>query len=356
MYPERRYEADDESFEYDREADDEMEAPQPRLARRVRRIRGAAPTRPNALHPVPGSAIVTATLPNGRETRMQLSPAPASVQAINRLRSQVAADDRRQSRALNADARAIRQLSAAQAAAVKKLTDQQVALDRARTKRLVDGDAKLDARISKQLRKATKGTAKRGRRAMAMVKQQGRRSVWNSILLATGAPFFAAFGDRANPFSRDNLVLTASLAGWMLGDEIVDKAVRGRDRESRRTRKTVQRGADLWSYVAPVGNAATAWFLLKDRQQTRFLSGVSPVAIGSTATVVPLDDIAKKYEKDFAKRTDVRAVATIAILPTGAFVDGVRAEVVQGKLLITVTGKGGPAVVAWMVDTQESDD
>jgi hypothetical protein len=356
MYPERRYEADDESFEYDREADDEMEAPRRRLARRVRRIRGAAPTRPNALHPVPGSAVVTATLPNGRETRMQLAPAPASVQAINRLRAEVAAGDRRQTKALNADAKAIRALSAAQAAAVKKLTDQQVASDQARTKRLVEGDAKLDARITKQLGKATKGNAKRGRGAMAMVKQQGRRSVWNSILLATGAPFFAAFGDRAKPFSHDNLVLTASLAGWMLGDEIMDKAVRGRDRESRRSRKTMRRGADLWSYVAPVGNAATAWFLLKDRQQTRFLSGVASVPIGSTAAVVPLDDIASKYEKEFAKRTDVRAVATIVSVAAGAVIEHVRAQVVQGKLEITVAGKGTQVMVAWMVDTQESDD
>ena len=49
-----------------------------------------------------------------------------------------------------------------------------------------------------------------------------QRSIMNSVLLATSAPFFVAYGDRESPFAKNNLILTGSLLGFMLADEALD--------------------------------------------------------------------------------------------------------------------------------------
>jgi hypothetical protein len=342
-----------------------------RIAGITKPLRGSSGlAQPRGLAPVAGRASVTVTMPNGRRTQMQIAPAMASADSVNRLRAQVAANDRRQSTALAASSRAIGRLGETQAAAVKKLTQQQLASDRALTKRLVGGDAKLDKRVTTELVKAVRGHAVQDRRAAKAIAREKRRALWNNLLLASALPFFTAFGKASDPFARNNLLLTGSLSAWMLGDEIVDRFVvdQGTPRKGRKGRKgrkdqgmqAWSRGADLWSYLAPAGNAATAWFLFKDQQNVRFLSGITSISISAGGSAphatVPLD-IALKSEEAFKARKNVRVVASLV---SATNVIAVTATVREGVLELTLIrpsgfGSGGSAEVAWIVDTQDPD-
>ena len=57
------------------------------------------------------------------------------------------------------------------------------------------------------------------------------RSTWDSILLASSLPLFAAYGERARPFGPHNLTLLLSQLVWLCGDELVD-AIFGAEHES----------------------------------------------------------------------------------------------------------------------------
>jgi len=373
------YEADDEddeSYEADDEADDEALrddimraqaasararaqafnsqriiaqraiADQRQLNQRILRIHGARAPRAKGLARVPGSAIVVAELPNGRKTRMRITPAPASAASVNRLRLQIAENDKRQAKATADNAKAIGSLTAAQAAAVKKLTEQQLKADKELTKRIVDGDSRLDKRINKELAGQKAAHDKHRRATMRALKNQQRRALWNSVLIASAMPFFAAYGDEADPFSRNNLILTGSLAGWLMGDEVID-AVVGRGRGGKRGRVWRQ-GTNLWSYLAPVGNALTVYYLLNDKQHTRFITGLEPSVGTSDLTVKLSDKIAEGYREKFNGFSNVRVVATV-VEGSGTVV----ASVSGGDLKLRVVGGGASNKVAWIVDTQD---
>ncbi len=373
---------DTASFEYDTEAFDSAagvgaqrqaaaqraRAAQRQLDRRIAGIRRPLQdgVRLGRLEPVAGSTGVVVELPNGRSTRMQISPAPASARSVNQLRAQIAANDLRQRRALDANARAIGRLGAAQAAAVKQLTARQLASSKAWTKRMVDGDARLDARLTTELAKVKRrASGPTGSEAKSLARAQ-RRSLWNSLLVATGLPFFAAYGRVDDPFARTNLMLTGSLAGWMIGDEVIDRLAvdppaKGSPKERARrarSRQAWSRGADLWSYLAPVGNAATVWYLLEDQQHARFITGVTTVSFsteGFSGNRVELE-VAEGYRDDFRKMSDVRAVATV-VSPASVGVLGVRAAVTSGVLELTPTFGStlvstGSVTIAWIVDVR----
>src|SRR5207245_5691281 len=133
-------------------------------------------------------------LPNGRRSQMRIIPTLAPVGEVNRLRSVVISNERRQAVATRYNARAIASLSAAQVSAVKKLTDQQVKSDKDLSKRIVQGDNRLDRRISKELSGGTGILDKHSKRMMRVLRRHRQRSLWNGVLLATSAPFFAAYG------------------------------------------------------------------------------------------------------------------------------------------------------------------
>jgi len=231
-------------------------------------------------------STVQVELANGRRVRMSITPAPASAAGVNGLRRKIAADERWQVRATTADATAIRELAAAQVAAFKKLTEQQLAGDRALAERLARGDRRIDARIGKELANGRAADAKPARHVRNALAHTQRRALWNSVLLASGLPFFAAYGDVADPFSRDNLTLTGSLAGWLLADEILDGLI-GRGTKPDGLWRS---GTNLLSYLAPVGNGLTAYGLLDEHQHTRFLTGITRIRVSTVEPVVTTDE------------------------------------------------------------------
>jgi hypothetical protein len=87
---------------------------------------------------------VTAILPNGRHSRMRITPATALIREVNRLRSAHAV-------AIGKNSRAIAAVAAAYAAAVRKLSAEQVKSDKDLRKRLVEADDRLHQRITKEL-------------------------------------------------------------------------------------------------------------------------------------------------------------------------------------------------------------
>jgi hypothetical protein len=101
-----------------------------------------------------GAGVVTAVLPNGRRTRMRIVPTVAPISEVNRLRSVVIVNDRRQAIAIMQNARAIASLAAAMTAAVKRLMAEQVRSDKDLRKRLVEADDRLSRRITKKVSRA----------------------------------------------------------------------------------------------------------------------------------------------------------------------------------------------------------
>jgi hypothetical protein len=85
------------------------------------------------------AGVVTAILPNGRRSRMRINPALPLIREVNRLRSALAVANGQNSRAIAA-------LAAAQAAAVKRLTAEQVKSDKNLRRRLVEGHNRLKVR------------------------------------------------------------------------------------------------------------------------------------------------------------------------------------------------------------------
>jgi hypothetical protein len=318
------------------------------ITSQIRSIQPGGATKIASVGRLQGAGVVTAILPNGRRSRMRIIPTMAPISEVNRLRSVITVNDRRQAIATGKNSRAISALVATQTGAVKKLTAEQVKSDRDLRKRIVEGDNRLDKRITKELSGGTGSLDKHGKRVMRLLRRNRQRSIMNSVTLATAAPFFSAYGDRARPFSKNNLILTGSLLAWLLSDEIVDQFAGSKP-------GALKGGANLWSYLAPVGNGATAFFLLNKKQHERFVSGVSAIPAAPPFTLdLTATRIAKNSIADFQKSQHT-VVATVVAGPVGT---RVAASVNNGMLsLAAVDGAAAAplpvaATVAWIVDTQ----
>jgi hypothetical protein len=185
---------------------------------------------------------------------------------------------------------------------------------------------------------------------MAQLKRQRQRQIWNNITIATSLPFWAAFGER-QLFGRNNLTLGLSTLGWLLGDELVD---------SFRTKSgVVKGGANLWSYLAPVGNGVTVFFLLRNRQHERFISGVSQLTGPGTHTI-PITANTTLFKKKAAEDFKTASHSVVASFVEGGTLASpleqiaLRANVANGDLLLSVenVGAGETTKVAWIIDTK----
>jgi hypothetical protein len=114
------------------------------ITRQIRSIQIGGRTRLSSVGLLQGAGVVTAILPNGRRSRMRIIPTLAPIHEVNRLRSVIVANERRQAIAIEKNSRAIAALAAAQAAAVKKLLAQQLKSDKDLGKRLVEGHNRAD--------------------------------------------------------------------------------------------------------------------------------------------------------------------------------------------------------------------
>jgi hypothetical protein len=318
------------------------------IASQTRAIQPGTGARVSSVGTLQGAGVVTAILPNGRRSRMRIIPTLAPVREVNRLRSILLTNERRQALATARNSRAIRTLAATQVAGVKKITAMQVKSDRDLGKRIVEGHNRLDARITKELGSGAGGFGKHGKRMMALLRRQRQRSIMNSVTIATSLPFWAAYGDSSKPQATNNLILGGSLLFWLVGDELIDQ-FSGKS-------SVAKTGATWWSWLAPIGNGATVYFLLKDKQNERYVAGVSTIKKGDTSVTVKLEDvIGEDSFDDFKKDTPHAVVATLLDDKSGEAI-ATAAIANTGELTITLTGAAADDTkVAWIIDTKVSE-
>jgi len=335
------------------------------IASQARAIQPGGSAKVSSVGILPGAGVVTAVLPNGRRSRMRIIPTMAPIKEVNRLRTVLLANERRQAVATARNSRAIKALAVTHVAGMKKISVMQVKSDRGISKRLVEVHNRLDSRITKELGSGAGSMGKHGQRMMAMLRRQRQRSIMNSVTIATSLPFWAAFGKKEDPFATNNLILGGSLLGWLVGDELIDQ-FSGKS-------GVAKTGANWWSWLAPIGNGATVFFLLKDKQHERYVGGISTIAPSTNSVTVDLDGvIGEDSFDDFKKDSPHAVVATLLQGGTGLIgiatgpldVNGplsiASASVAQGtgKLTITLTGNApaaGVVKVAWIVDTDVSE-
>jgi len=305
-----------------------------------------------------GTGIVTAQLPNGRTTQLMITPQIATRRDLGTLMRQVSASDLRQARAIRMQGKAIQRLKATQSAAVKVLTAQQLKMGKDLAKRMAASDAEIDKRISKTGIGQSKALKQDDQRLVRALQRQKQRSTWNLILLATALPFYAAYSNRASLLSRNNVILTGSLAVGLLGDDAIESFL-GESNGS----KAVRGGVTAWSYLAPLVYGGLMFYLLDKGQNERFVAGVAPLDVAAGATFLGTGNfsVARDYMDDFAKRKPESIPVFATILDAGTTTaTSVTAEVDKDdktKINFILVGKGasltaGKALVSFVVDTK----
>src|SRR6185436_4769462 len=178
-----------------------------------RKIRGSGPTPTRTVGSLNGVPTMTLILANGRRAPVRVVPRLASASEVNRLRNAFNVNEQRRAASDAANSRAIRRLADAQAKFIARQTAQQVASDQKLAKRIEEVSARLDKRITTEVATQKANLEKNNKRIVRRMKKLRRQSLMNDVLLATALPFFAAYGQRANPFAGRNLALTGILTG-----------------------------------------------------------------------------------------------------------------------------------------------
>lgn len=328
-----------------------------------------------------GVRNVSAILPNGRIVWLRVAPnlAPAASLRAAASAANRAAQWRRAEAAANQYG--IHRLARSLAGEAEKISDAHVERRAWLRREAVAGDDRIARRLTKA------GAAFRSRLARQIeiertaVERLAERDLWDKILIATSLPLFAAYGQAGNPFGANNLALVLSLAIWLVGDEIRD-ALFGSDERS----PYPVRQMDAWSYLAPLGNLLTGWWLMSELQHERFITGVTksfvpraPVDLGGgkerheyVSTVNLARYMPPGYFAEFATFDEVRAVVTPAVLTVSAAgaaknttVEVVSAAVRNGFLeihlraLSDIVPPGEPVFdaieIAWLVDTHKPE-
>jgi len=333
--------------------------------------------------PARGSRGLTAILPNGRTVWLDVSPALQSAAGVRRV-AWVTRQRAAQRRALaSLNNAALERLSQTVAEDAARLTSDKLARTRRLRRRLVARYNRLDRRVTKAAAAYRRDLARQMTIERQTVRRLGRRDLWDKILVLSSLPLFAAYGERGRPHGVHNLTLTLSLLIWLVGDEIAQALFGSSNKSPYPLHDT-----DAWSYIAPLGNLLTGWWLLGDRQHERYVTGITGDLVEEgggggeillTGAVDLAAVLAVEHREDFeafstpapaGKGRDVPAIATIASIEwtaaakgQNARVSGVRAHV-DGRFLLLQIGiatdapLGGAAAVAavkvgWLVDTAE---
>jgi hypothetical protein len=307
-----------------------------------------------------GSGVFKAKLPNGRETAMMLTPTPARQADVNRLNQQININDARQAKAIRMQAVALARLKAAQSTANALHKGELLKFSKDLNKRITDGDTTLDKRIAKEVEMQRKLAYKRDMQSTRDMAQRQKRATWNTVLVASAVPLFAAYGDRAfgdnaSLFTKKNAILTGSLLGWLYVDDVVAKAL-------ARSGKERSGLLNWWQYLAPVANAATVYLALRNEQHERFVTGITELTWNANNEFpVPLAPlIGSSHFKKFSAFTSVSVVASLQSVSGANLPTGVQASVKSGVLTLKLIGANlagdSKGVVAWSVDTLDPKD
>jgi hypothetical protein len=340
-----------------------------------------------------GERTVSALLPNGRTAWLTIDPSIAPVEEINRVATALQRIDARHALNIGAESDAITNLARKVAKDMDRVAAARVAGDKKLRRKLAAGDAKLRKQASVAIAKDRALTRKEWKDMHTQVRRMRRRSVWDHVVVASAVPLFATFGQRGKPFGINNITLFLSLLVWLVGDEIND-LISGPPREQG---AGPFRDLDIWSYLAPVGNVLTGWWLLDSTQRDRFVTGTEenflvvqpPLFVLASASssqrrvkstyIAQIDlttRMASGHVDDFRTYTNVPAVATITTatlrpeLQGDAFtIESLTARVDMGILTITIVADVGPSrfgltrrdhafstlAVAWLVDAKAPD-
>jgi hypothetical protein len=333
---------------------------------------------------VAGARTVGALLPSGRMAWIHLRPELAPAAEVNRMARSVAQVDARHALATRVTSLSIDRLSRMVVSDARRLTRDRLRGETKVRRRMAAGDAKLDRAISTAKAKARRVEVEDGKRLWKATRNLRRQELWNSLVLVGALPLFAAYGQKGDPLGVNNAVLAISLAVWLVGDELSDYLT-----GERRIQGGLLRDVDVWSYVAPFANLLTGWWLLRDQQHERFVTGLAvfrapappagvqfSVVVESSSQAVStyvytwvIDvagiHVAAGHMDEFRSYSDVAAIATIrsaTLKPqVRAVVGPPSATVALGFLTITVEVKAKPPVVdsileslevAWLVDTR----
>lgn len=332
--------------------------------------------------PLRGARQVAAILPNGRTLWLGIDPPLASAASVDRFAHWADRTATERAYGIRSRSEALDRLARGLADEVERLEAKRLGRVEAFRRRLVAGNRKLDTQLSKAREELHARLTKQLETDDENVRRFRRRQVWDTILVATALPLFAAYGDRDDPFGSNNLTLVLSLLIFLLGDEVVE-AVFAKDRDSS---ASVVKDADIWSYLAPLANVIAGWWLLGDRQHQRFITGMATVPLENvsvdvrapggpqypyTAVVDLKPQIAVDHVPDFETFANVPAVAAIGDVRlkedgqrVDAVVDGLTAKVDRGTLKLSFVARVrrrrrryptalGEVDLAWMVDTKK---
>lgn len=325
-----------------------------------------------------GARHVSAILPNGKLVWLRVAPGLASATSLREAADR--AEDAAQSRAIESAVHAfgIQRLASTLRRDVRTIAGHEV--DRlARLRRAsIAGDERIARRLAKARDELRARIAKQRVAEQQAVDRLARRDLWDKIVIASSLPLFAAYGEKGNPFGSKNLALTIALLVWLVGDEVRDLLF------GSVNRSPYGRDMDAWSYLAPLGNLLTGWWLMSEYQHERFITGATSAfdtldpepAVGKVrhqyvSTVNLSHQMSPTYFNEFAAFERVPAVATPRLVTWSAAgtaahaaIEWVRVAVRDGFLEVRVSALAdlpvGPSVIdaleiAWMVDTQKPE-
>jgi len=338
--------------------------------------------------PARGSRALTAILPNGKVVWLRSEPPLAPAADLRHLADLAEHSARWREARSRSHRRAIEHLARTTADDAERLNEAHVERSEKQRRRLAVEFNALDRRVSQAIEKHRGAVERQVQIDRESLRRLRRRDLWDQIVLLSSLPLFAAYGQRGTPFGANNLALMLTLLVWLVGDEIINALFAS-------SRKDIPpyalRDADVWSYLAPIGNVLAGWWLMDGRQHERFVAGRGELKAKrfEVITAVPAGKLGFRYRstvelgqmigpvhfEDFRGFTGVPAVATLSTfkfkdvgLKASAKISGVTAEVERGRLIIhvTVIAEAIPdfavdpvpsplesAEFAWMVDTDK---
>ena len=312
---------------------------------------------------------LVAVFPSGRAVWLRIHPPLASVSEANRLRGWLHRND---------TGRALKRLARLVAVVSRRVQRR----ERELAQQIVAAEGRLLERIEAEADRSQRQLRRQGAELRAQWRASQHRHRWDAALIASALPLFAHFAQRGRLFGEKNLTLTLALGMWLFADDLARLLSGGAS-------GSPHRGADIWSPIAPFGNLLTGWWLLRDQQHWRFVTGVAEVPRwlpwehprSAVNSLLPLGggrhrfyvaqiklepSLAKDHAEDFRGYADVPAVATLlstdwsaACVAAGAELS-LLARVELGVLTLAVSVHAarsrelpeGSPTVAWWVDTR----